>query len=330
MQALREPAARRASKVLLRVALAASAAVVPAALLAVTARSSTPPLTPVSASYVVSASAVPLFVGLQQGFYAAHGLDVHPQVVTASSAAVAGVASGQLQFASGAIVTLMQAYSQGIQIELVGPEVSTTKGSICILAKTGTTLAHVRTIALNSLGGTGQLSDEMWLKSRAIDLHSIQYVAVPYSAQLSAIANGTVDAGVIDQPFLSQALTQGGFSCLGDDTIETGPYGSAAAFWFTSRSYAEQNPQVVKQFTAALLRSNVYSATHPGAEQAADSQITGVSASAAASTQFFGYPTAVNLGVLQRIASLGYQFGLIQNQVTVKDMFWPGVRFTRI
>jgi NitT/TauT family transport system substrate-binding protein len=224
----------------------------------------------------------------------------------------------------------MQAFAAGIPIEIIGPEVATTKGVACLLARSGTKLAQVHTIGLNTLAGSGQLSNEMWLRSRGIDRATVHYLAIPTANLASAVANGSIDAAVVTQPFLSQALSNGGFSCLGDDAIEGGPYGTASGFWFTSQSFVQQNPQVVKAFATALLRSNRYSATHLDAEADADAQITGVTLSQAVSTQFFGYPTAVNLGVLQRIASYGFEYGLIQAQVTVENMLWPGVRFTRI
>jgi NitT/TauT family transport system substrate-binding protein len=284
----------------------------------------------VNASYTIGAAAVPLFIGVEEGFYRAQGLDVHTQVVTNSAAAVAGLTSGQLQFATGAIVTLMQAYSEGIPIELIGPQTAFARGTQCLLARSGTTLAQVHTVALNSLGGTSQLTNEIWMRNRGVSPSTINYIAIPYSGELTALRNGTVDAADIDEPFLAEGLTQGGLTCIGDDSVEAGPYGAASSFWFTSRSFAQQNPQVIEEFADGLLRANLYSGTHPAAEYAADEQITGVTPAEAQSTVFYGYPTAINLGVLQRLASRGYQLGLISTQITVKDMFWPGVRYTRI
>jgi NitT/TauT family transport system substrate-binding protein len=289
-----------------------------------------PTLTTVNVSYVVSSSAVPLFVGVKAGFYAAQGLDVHSQPVAGSAAAVAGVTSGQLQFATGAAVTLVQAYASGIPIEIIGPEVATTKGVTCLLAQTGTKLAQVHSIGLNTLAGSAQLANEMWLHGRGIDHTAIHYLAIPTANMVSILASGSIDAAVVTQPFVAQALAKGGFSCLGDDGVEYGPYGTASAFWFTSQSFARQNPQIVKAFSTALLRSNRYSATHLDAEIAADEQLTGTPLAPGVATQFFGYPTGINLGVLQRTASYGFQYGLIQSQVTVKNMLWPGIRFTRI
>lgn len=203
----------------------------------------------------------PLYYGIEQGIFEKHGLtlDVVPQ--TDIAAIVSGIASGTYDFGFATVVHVVTANANGIPIRAV----STIEGQIQADDDGTVTIASAASgiTGFGDLGGkrvaTVGLSSHntltMWeLADRAgVDTSTIELVQLPFGQMAAALANGDVDAAVMQWPFALDALNAGGVE-LGYNNRELF-VGAATTLFNTSQSFIDQNPNTVRAFADAMTES---------------------------------------------------------------------------
>jgi NMT1/THI5 like len=94
------------------------------------------------------------------------------------------------------------------------------------------------------------------------DYESLRKVAVPYPAIGDAVADGTVDAAYVNEPFLSAALETGKVEVLSYVRGDINLAGAPGAVVIGADDYMAENPDVTERFISALQEAYEYAATH--------------------------------------------------------------------
>ena len=89
--------------------------------------------------------------------------------------------------------------------------------------------------------------------------------------------------------------------------------------YFTTKSYATKNPQVVAAFRAALAKAQAQAAM-AAPLQTALTKSTGLKAQAAAMITLGSYPTTTSAQNLQRVVQLMYNYGTLPSNFSVKSI----------
>ena len=220
------------------------------------------------------ADVAPLYVGIDQGFFADEGLEIEPQLASGGAVIVPSVVSGDFQVGFSNATSLLIAASQGLPARdrragrgrwsrgeggrglgrgpghegQRDPEPADLEG---------------KTIAVNTLNNVGPLTINTALDKAGVDYESVEYTEVEFPDMVGALDQGRVDAAWVVEPFLSQGVAEG-------DVPIVYPYEETApnltvATWFTTSEYAEANPDVVDGFVRAINESNEYAAENPDA-----------------------------------------------------------------
>lgn len=210
-----------------------------------------------------------LVLGKEKGFFADAGLDVQIKDTPAAST-VPAVVSGGAQFAFTGIPPLINARSNGLPIKAVAPAAGypsdLAKSQIRLVAPKGSPLKELKDledkkVAVDTLFQLPHLSLIQALASEGIDTSKIKFVEIPYPSMIDAMASGKVDAADLGDPFLSQALADGGTALVSNGAgFEPGV---TQVIWVASEKYIKQNPEVVKAFALAMEKSNSYAQAHP-------------------------------------------------------------------
>ena len=268
----------------------------------------------------------PLHLAQQAGFFRDAGLDVTIAPLSSSTQAFSGLADGSVDIVAGAnVVTYLQAQARGqVDLRVVAEAALAAPGldQVVVGPRSGITdpaqLAG-RTIAVNTPAPNIQtLTLDRVLASRGIDPRSVRYVAMPFAQSVQALAAGTLDAAWLVEPFVTQAERAVGALPLIDPCS-----GPTEAFpldgYFTTSRFAEQYPQTVRAFRAALAR---------GAALAADDEATTrvlptfapVDAPTASLITLPRYPTSLEPQRLQRVADLMTSTGMIGRRIDVASL----------
>jgi NitT/TauT family transport system substrate-binding protein len=197
----------------------------------------------------------PLYVAAQQGLFEAEGLTVTPQIVTGGGAAtITGVVSGDTEIAYTAFVSLLQAASKGLMLQVVRENDRPSDQGIFTLPASGISspadLAGKK-IAVNALGNVQELTTRSALKSNGVDPDSVEFVELAPADAVTALSAGDVDAAWFAEPFVSIATANLQAQRVVDafsGAIEDMPVGG----WATSPQFAKENPKTIAAFTRAM------------------------------------------------------------------------------
>ena len=234
-------------------------------------------LTPITVGVIPVLSAAPIFLGIEKGFFEEEGLDVSVEILQNAAAGIPSLLNEEIQFLESSAVPTIGAISNGAPVVVVGNETTLNDAQAVLITRPDgpesvTDLAG-KTVAVNALKAFLQLADQAAIDAAGGDSSKTQFIELPFSDMIGALQAGRVDAISVAEPLSSIAQAQG-LRVL-DYPHSALPPKSAAGWQVASRQYVESNPDVVKKFQAALLKSvNYASENHEEIRQILPSYLT--------------------------------------------------------
>lgn len=188
-----------------------------------------------------------LYVGVADGIFAKHGLNVHIVQVTPANL-VPGLLSGSAQIGGGVADGAASAILKGEKLQYV----ALTEGTynLQLWANKGVNSVHDlvgKTVALTTQGSETDFALTALLRANGINPSSVgRKFLVSAPQMLSAMHSGAVAAGLF-QPPTAQSLKETGGKVV--DSLSNLPY--AVGAYSTTASYAKAHPGVIAKFIAA-------------------------------------------------------------------------------
>jgi NitT/TauT family transport system substrate-binding protein len=203
------------------------------------------------------------FYATDMGFFKAAGLEADTQVIANGAAITAAVLGGAIDIAQSNIVSLALAHQRGLDVVVIAPAgiySSKEPTSAIVVAKNSPYKTakdlNGKTIACNGLQNISQIGPEAWLDKNGGDVASYKWTDMPFPQMIAAINTGRVDAALIAEPVLSDALANGS-RVLGYAYDAVAPTFMIGA-WFTTGAWAKKNPDTVKRFQKAMATTAVW------------------------------------------------------------------------
>jgi NitT/TauT family transport system substrate-binding protein len=275
----------------------------------------------------------PLSIAVQQGLFRQHGLDVTVKDYPSLRTEFQALTSGQAQFAVGDYADFFYEQATGhTSLRLVADGYDATSNSVAILALPSSGITTPQ--QLQDLSGPvgappaglapfskavpydiQTLAAEEVLQNDGVSPSSVGWTPVPAQDMIGELRSGQVKAILVTEPYIQEAEQQlGAIEVVNASSGVTS--GLPMSGYFSLASYAHANPAAVQEFQDALDQAQSDSAQR-GSVQAVLSHLTGMSAGYAALVTLGTYPTSVNAGQIQRVASLMYDSGMISNPLSV-------------
>jgi NitT/TauT family transport system substrate-binding protein len=218
---------------------------------------------PVTIKYgnVEAASAAPLYIGLDRGYFADMGLDVEPQTFTTAADMVPVLANGQLDAGKGTISAgLFNAMLRGISIKIVADAGSNLSGFVyttLALRKgfadhfTGWADLKGRKVASTGIENAGVYRIDKLMRTVGLTYKDVDIVGLGSAEQIAAMSSGVLDAGTLIEPFLTKALEDGTAALApGGRDLSVGDQSAVVVFGPSLQTKAE----AAKRFMYAYLR----------------------------------------------------------------------------
>jgi NitT/TauT family transport system substrate-binding protein len=226
-------------------------------------------LTKLTIAAIAIVDVAPLHLGKAKGFFAAEGLDITVQSTQGGAESVPGVISGQYQVAFANLVSLLLAHSKGLPLKVFAAgNFSTSKaedfGAVLVPAGSSvTTLKGLegKTLAVNQFNNITGVTVREAMRKLGGDPDKVTLIEARFPEMPGLLGQKRVDAAMVVEPFLTVARGQGA-QVISWNLAEAVPNLMIGAY-FTTREYAQKNPDVVKRFTAAINKSLVYASEHP-------------------------------------------------------------------
>jgi NitT/TauT family transport system substrate-binding protein len=278
-------------------------------------------LTTVKVGVLPISALAPLYLGMERGIFERHGLELEPEVAQSGAAIVPAVISGQQQFGFANVVSLMVAHDKGLPVKIVakgsqaGPGASQRFEGVIVKGdgpiRTPADLAG-KTVSVNAINDIGGLLINGALERVGVDPRSIRFLELGFPDANAAVDAGRVDGAYQTEPFLSQAVQAG-------DRVVLYQYPKLGreitiASYFTSDKYAQENPEVVREFRAAMDESLTYATAHEDEVRQVVTTFTRIPAEAARTMTLPGWDPNLDPSTngLDLVAQLATQSGLVR------------------
>jgi NitT/TauT family transport system substrate-binding protein len=285
------------------------------------------PLTKVTVGVIPIIDVAPLYLGVQKGFFRAHGLEVTPQPAQGGAAIVPAVLAGQNQFGFSNVVSLLTARDKGVPLISVAAGSSSTgdpdKDVNAVLVGKNSTLRSAkdlegRKVAINSLHNIGDTTIKSAVQKAGGDPAKVRFVEMAFPDMPAQLAAGTIDAAWESEPFRSQILAAGGRVLL-DNLTATYPK-LQIAHYFTSEQIKQRSPQTVQAFVAAVNESLTYASAHPDEARAVLATYTKITPAVAAKVVLPAWPTELDRASTQAVGDAAKSFGTLSKTPDVTGL----------
>jgi NitT/TauT family transport system substrate-binding protein len=207
------------------------------------------------------------YYGKAAGTFARNGFDVDITTIFAGSAVVTAIATNSVDVGVADMVSSAQAFNRGVPIQLLAPcalYVSTEPPQNFLCVALDSPIRQPadlvgKTIGVPQIAGGTLVSLRAYFAANGIDANAVKLTEVPNTIAGQAIARGTVDAGVVSEPFYTPAKAQlrvigRPFDAIGKVFVNTA--------WFTTRGWVEADRERAKRVAAAIYETGRWSNTH--------------------------------------------------------------------
>jgi NitT/TauT family transport system substrate-binding protein len=262
----------------------------------------------------------PVYLGQQKGIYAKHGLKLSVTTAQGGAAIVPGVVSGQFQFGFSNMTSLMIAQTQNVPVKAVVEGVNSTgedgrdfgatvvrKGSPITSAKD----LEGKKVAVNTLKNINDTTVRESVRKAGGDPSKVKFVELAFDQMPAALDKGQIDAAMAVEPALSTIKNAGGTE-IASSYVDVAK-DLTVAMYFTSQSYAQKNPKVVKEFREATEESLKYADSHPDEVRKILTTYTKIPSSLLSKLTLPSWPAEANRPSIETLEKLGQQDGLFKS-----------------
>ena len=129
-------------------------------------------------------------------------------------------------------------------------------GAIAAVARTGVTINEPKDFVGKKVGAPGigaflHVLFVKWLIEKGVDPKSVNFVEVTFPTMNDALKSGAVDAVLTGEPFITRIKTAGNGDVAARYVADLGRTDPIISY-VSTRSFAEQHPDVVKAFRASI------------------------------------------------------------------------------
>jgi NitT/TauT family transport system substrate-binding protein len=269
--------------------------------------------------------------GMSKGFFDKQKLKINLQSSQGGATTVPALVSGKIQVAGSNVVSLLIAASKGLPVEAIAPGTSAhgqgQKDFGALMVAKDSPVRDVkdlagRTVAVNTLNNIAEVVVKASLQKAGVDPGQVKLREVDFPEMEPALAKGDVDAAFLIEPFVTTAR-KAGDRIVDYSYVTTEPNLQVGAY-AVSRKFAEENPDAVKRYRAAVGQTATYLMGHQSEFRAFLAKQAKTPPALANSMELPTFTTQLNTASMQKTAGLVQQYGLVKDKVNVGDLTGGG------
>lgn len=228
----------------------------------VTEAPATPEKADLKLGLIPIADVAPIFIGIEQGFFAEEGLTVATEFAAGGANAIPTLIAGDIDFAFGAYPSFFSAVQEGLPL-LIATEANRAAplfGGLYSMPDSGiVTPADMagKTVAVNTLNNLVQLAVEAQLVAVGLSLDDVTLVSLPFPDMVATLERGDVDVISVVEPFGTIARNSLN-ATLVTDMFAGDIAGFPVAGFYVTESFAAENPNTVAAFNRAFAKAVEY------------------------------------------------------------------------
>ena len=273
------------------------------------------------------ADVAPLYLGMKQGFFEEQDLKLEPQLAEGGAAITPAVLSGDFQIGFSNTVSLLIAASKDLPVTIIsqgvlGGKTEDEAWADVLVLKDGPIKEpkdlEGKTIAVNTLKNVCEVTIRASLADMGVDDSTLKFTEVPFPDMNAALEAERVDGACVVEPFVSQGKA-GKARGIDPFYVNTAPDLTVATY-FTSKQYAEENPEVVERFVTAMKQSLDYAQQNPDAVREVLGEYTQIPPEVAQSITLPQWRADLTLDTIERLSQLSLVYGLIESEPDLNEL----------
>jgi len=285
------------------------------------------PMTNLTVAVVPIVQAAPLFVAIKDGYFKRAGLNVTPKITQQSTAAVSDMLHGTVQVVAAAnYVSFLQAQATGaFSISILAANANCDNDSNVVLSLPGSGITKPsdlagKTVAVNINPNIQTLTVDSVLKANGVSPSSVHFVTIPFPDMPAALKSHRVNAIAEVEPFITGTEATGAVKVL--NACQGATAGIPLAGYFSTSSWAQQNPGTAKAFQTAVQQAEQYAAQNRSAVTAVLPTYMKITPALAAKVDTGIFPSSLNAASLQNLANLMQSGGMIKTHLDVSPLLF--------
>ena len=273
------------------------------------------------------ADVAPLYLGMDKGFFKDEKLTIEPQLAEGGAAITPAVLSGDFQIGFSNTISLLIAASKKLPVEIVSQGVLAGKtekdawADLLVLkdgpVKSGKDLEG-KTIAVNTLNNICEVTIKASLEKEGVNVDELKFTEVPFPDMNAALEAKRVDGACVVEPFVSQGKA-GKARGIDPFYVRTAPDLTVATY-FTSKQYAQENPEVVDRFVRAMNKSLTYAQQNPDEVRKVLTDYTEIPPEAAQQIKLPIWRDDLNEPTIEQLSALSKKYGLIEEEPDLGEL----------
>lgn len=285
-------------------------------------------LTPVTLGYIPSTISTALAYIDAEGIFEKHGLDVDMQPNQSGSVMLPAVATGSLDFGMGNVLSVMIAAQQGIDVKLVSgftiPQTEGADGNGIVVRDDSPIQSWAdlegHSVAVNAVNTLPDMLISINVEDDGGDPANVKFTELPFPNMQEQLEAGGVDAIWTVEPFLSAAADAEGNRLVGYPYPEAMP-GLPGNMFFTSGSFAEENPETVKKFQDAIAEGLEQATANIDDVRALMPETLEVTPEVAETVAIDQLTAEVDHSILEEFVTEAVRFGRLEEPIDVESLF---------
>ncbi|MBB3087022.1 ABC transporter substrate-binding protein [Geodermatophilus sabuli] len=258
----------------------------------------------------------------EAGLFDEQDLDVTLEQTSGGAQAIPSLIAGEYDITYGNYTSALLAAQQGLPVRIIaGNDVGAEDHAIMVAPdspyQAPADLAGAR-IAVNNLQNIGTVAVNAILEDAGVDVSTIQFLELPYPDMAAALDAGDVDAIWQVEPFQASAKASGARVLF---PLFSGPVDDMpVAGWLTTEQYAQENPEVIESFRAAMAASMAELQGNREELVRLVPTYSQVPAETVEQVQLPEWDAEVDRQQLQKMSDLMLEYGIISEEFDVETM----------
>jgi NitT/TauT family transport system substrate-binding protein len=265
----------------------------------------------------------PLRLAVADGSFTGAGLHVELVEENDSRDGLAGLAAGKMDVAFATDVALFTAAAGGGALQLQGEAYTSAPYTMALVTlpdSTYTDLAGKKApkIAVDENQGLGALAARSMFATAGGDPAKIRFVTRSFDEMPNALRDGSADAALMTEPFITTAQQSLGARVLADSSRGATMDFPVSAY-ASSGTFAQANPRTLAAFRQVFADAQ-QRASDPSVVRQALPRIARINDMTAALVALGQYPTSLSGVRLQRVADLMHSTGMLTDRLDVPSL----------
>lgn len=271
----------------------------------------------------------PLYIAIENGYFAEAGLHVEVQVFPSGAISLPAMLAGELDLVFSSYIPFYLAQANGAgTLRVVAESSSSAPNSFGIYTLPDspvTTLADLpgRKLGVNVTGALAELLAREALTNAGVDPGSVTFVAVPFPEMGAVLQRGDIDAGFFAEPFITAAGAQLGIERVADvgvGSVDGLPIDGFGA----TEGWVKQHPNTAAAFQRAIQRAAETAGRDRAEVEKVITNYAKVDTKLAPIMAALQYPTSLNPKRLQRVADLMQAHDMLAARLDVEPIVGIG------